>query len=193
MYYTEIETALVLKLSDISIPVKTSGSSILVSVAMGVPDKENITTNGARYPSITIQSLTPEPDLERESHDLRGIVTKGSTGHKAKKRSMALAYDLIYQINAFSMKQEHDRYLMTEIIRRFPKHGFLTVLFGDDTSGFKQDLHVFLDEQRNLDNVKEAKLYHKAFTIRVKSALDDADMQEVDTDVTNVITVVQRT
>ena len=185
MFKSAIDTAIKLKLQGIQ--VKDPNTGLLVDVPVNFQSDKEM-ADRMMYPVISIAFVTAEESVEREDHDWRGILADENT--KFSQRPMAKGFDLIYQINTFSRYIGQDGVLFDEIAYRFPVQGYLDLIIGDNVTGNKESVWCFQEDFRNLDDIKEMKVYHKAFTYRVLTGQDRLTGQTTIPKADKVITTI---
>lgn len=152
--------------------------SRLVKVWYGYPDVE---IRNQDFPFAVIELIgIQRADYRQHSGLITDTDYQGTIATAANRvytYEMPVAYDLQYQISAYSRHPLHDRSLVFQLMQKFPgKYGFLPVPndLGTET-GYR---HMFVDEiakRDTTDNVNGARrLLNTVYTIRVISEMTPA-------------------
>lgn len=147
----------------------------LVKVWYGYPDVE---IRSQEFPFVVIELIGIRPANDRQHQGL--VVDNDYQGTIAPVAGfsyvyeMPVAYDLEYQVSAYSRHPLHDRSIAFQLMRKFPsKYGFLPVPNDLGTETAKRHMFVEAIAKRDIaDNVAGSRrLLNTVYTIRVISEM----------------------
>lgn len=146
-----------------------------VKVWFGYPDIE---VRDQTFPFITIDLIDITPGNNRQiagylgSDDLEGQVNQDPNYLYAYR--IPIAYDLIYQVSAFSRHPRHDRALINQLHRKFPsKYGYLEVPveLGTYTTSRSMFVDGFVKRDTVDSETGNRRLFRNIYTVRVLSQM----------------------
>ncbi|NDE91557.1 MAG: hypothetical protein EB059_10575 [Alphaproteobacteria bacterium] len=146
-----------------------------VKVWYGYPDVE---IRSQEFPFVVIDLIGIRPANDRQhsglivDSDLQGTISP--TPGVSYTYEMPVAYDLDYQVSAYSRHPLHDRAIAFQLMQKFPsKYGFLPVPndLGTETA-YRHMFVLSITKRDTADNVTGARrLLNTVYTIRVLSEM----------------------
>lgn len=151
-----------------------------VPVWFGYPDVE---LRKQTFPFMTIDLIGIEADDERQSYgylydnNLSGTVQPDPTIDY--KYHMPVAFDLIYQVTAYSRHPRHEREITHQFLQDFPgKFGYIWVSNEVETEGCWR--HMFLEEVKKKDTIEDGRrLFRTVFTLLIVSEMPPSFAEEI--------------
>lgn len=151
-----------------------------IPVWFGYPDVE---LRKQTFPFMTIDLIGIETDDQRQSfgylydNDFAGTRTADST--TAYKYHMPVAYDLIYQVTAYSRHPRHEREINHQFLQDFPgKFGYIKVSNEAETGETWR--HMFLEEVKKKDTIEDGRrLFRTVFTLLIVSEIPPNYAEEI--------------
>jgi hypothetical protein len=146
-----------------------------VKIWFGYPDVE---VRDQAFPFVTIDLVDIVPANERQhqgtfvDNDRRGTITPVSG--ISYEYEVPVAYDLIYQVTAYTRHPRHDRALMFQLMNKFPsKYGKLAVPneLGTETGYRSMFLDGFVKRDAVEGETGNRRLLRNILTVRVVSEM----------------------
>lgn len=161
-----------------------------VLVRFGYPDVE---VADQKFPFITIDLIDVMPANNRQTsgrqydNDYQG--TTAPSDNTSYAYDIPVAYDLSYQVTAYSRHPRHDRALMLELFRKFPsKYGKLPVpnQLGTETANRSMFLDGFVKRDAVDGETGNRRLYRNVYSVRILSEMSPSLAAEALTSVRTV-------
>jgi hypothetical protein len=151
-----------------------------VPVWFGYPDVE---LRQQTFPFMTIDLIGIEPDDQRQAYgylydnDFAGTTTGDSI--TSYKYHFPVAYDLIYQVTAYSRHPRHEREITHQFLQDFPgKFGYILVSNETETDSVWR--HMFLEEIKKKDTIEDGRrLFRTVFTLLIVSEMPPNYAEEI--------------
>lgn len=143
-----------------------------VPVWFGYPDVE---LRKQTFPFMTIDLIGIEADDKRQTYgylydnNLSG--TQPVNGNDVYRYNVPVAFDLIYQVTAYSRHPRHEREITHQFLQDFPgKFGYIWVSNEMETGGCWR--HMFLEEVKKKDTIEDGRrLFKTVFTLLIISEI----------------------
>ena len=146
-----------------------------VKIWFGYPDVE---VRDQVFPFITIDLIDILPTNDRQTSgvysdaDMNG--TTGAVSGSGYTYDIPVAYDLIYQVTAYSRHPRHDRSLMYQLLNKFPaKYGKLAVpnQLGTEVGYRSMFMDGFIKRDAVEGETGNRRLLRNVYTVRVVSEM----------------------